>query len=94
LVLLTKTKRQLRTGVRLMNQVLVNLGLDKAKDKTFIGRIARGFDWLGYRLGGIDPQRVGIARQTWANHLDKLARLYEQAVSEEVVREYVRRLWV
>ena len=36
-----------------MNQVLGRLKLKKAPDKTFIGRIAKGFDWLGYRLGSM-----------------------------------------
>ncbi|MBU2705444.1 hypothetical protein KCM76_05605 [Zooshikella marina] len=42
-MLLTKTKRQLRTGVKLMNQVLSVLKMEKAPDKTFIGRITKGF---------------------------------------------------
>ncbi len=32
------------------NQVLASLGLEKHPDKDFIGRIERGFDFLGYRF--------------------------------------------
>lgn len=100
-VLLTHPKRQLRTGVRIMNQVLSTLKMEKAPDKTFIGRIVKGFDWLGYRLGLSaalcgEKACVGLAEKTWTNHRDRLLRLYEQGASEDVVKGYVKRwlVWV
>jgi hypothetical protein len=39
---------QLRGAVKLVNQTLRALSLEKHPDKTFIGRIERGFDFLGY----------------------------------------------
>ncbi|MEE8056947.1 MAG: hypothetical protein V3T17_03815 [Pseudomonadales bacterium] len=53
----------------------------KAADKTFIGRITKGFDWLGYRLGASAAQGVSLAQKTLSNHRDKLLRLYERAAS-------------
>ncbi|MCX4029628.1 reverse transcriptase/maturase family protein [Spartinivicinus marinus] len=92
-VLLTKTKRQLRTGVKLMNQVLSVLKMEKAPDKTFIGRITKGFNWLGYRLGPSAGLGVLLAEKTLTNHRDKQLRLYEQAASVEAVKMYIKRWW-
>jgi hypothetical protein len=41
---------KLRKAVKLVNEVLASLGLEKHPDKTFIGRIERGFDFLGYHF--------------------------------------------
>jgi len=59
----------------MVNQRLAALGLEKHPDKTFIGRIERGFDFLGYRfrLAGLT-----LAKQTIANLIEKASRLYEQ----------------
>jgi len=34
----------------IVNQTLNELKVEKHPDKTFIGRIAKGFDFLGYSL--------------------------------------------
>ncbi len=44
------------------NDTLAELGLEKHPDKTFIGRAAKGFDFLGDRLS---PTRLTVAKQTW-----------------------------
>ncbi|MGI0116762.1 reverse transcriptase domain-containing protein [Zooshikella sp. RANM57] len=93
-VVLTRTKRQLRKAVRLMNQVLNTLHMEKAPDKTFIGRIAKQFDFLGYRLGPSAGLGVLLAKNTLINHRDKCLRLYEQAAPVEVVEAYVKRWWI
>jgi hypothetical protein len=41
---------KLRKAVKLVNEVLASLGLEKHPDKTFIGRIERGFDFIGYHF--------------------------------------------
>ena len=50
-VILTKTRRQLPRAVKVMNETLEKLKLTKTPDKTFVGRISKHFDFLGYRLG-------------------------------------------
>jgi len=69
------TRWQLRGAAEMVNQRLAALGLEKHPDKTFIGRIERGFDFLGYRfrLAGLT-----LAKQTIANLIEKASRLYEQ----------------
>jgi RNA-directed DNA polymerase len=47
-VVLALTRWKLRRAIRIVNQTLNELKLGKHPDKTFIGRIERGFDFLGY----------------------------------------------
>ena len=44
------TRWKLRRAVRLVNEILGALRLEKHPDKTFIGRVERGFDFLGYHF--------------------------------------------
>ena len=76
LLVLAPSRWTLRRAVKAINEELSALNLEQHPDKTFIGYIARGFDFLGYRFGlnGL----VGLARQTIVNFETKLSRLYEQ----------------
>ena len=56
-------------------QTLNKLKVEKHPDKTFIGRIAKGFDFLGYSF---EPKGLSIAPKTLANFLERIAQLYEQ----------------
>ena len=68
------------------------LRLAKHPGKTFIGRIEKGFDFLGYHFS---PQGLTLARQTIENFLERAIRLYEQEPGEETapvrLGAYVRR---
>ena len=44
------TRRRLRGAVKTVNRVLGAVYLEKHPDKTFICRIERGFDFLGYHF--------------------------------------------
>lgn len=44
-------------------------------DKTFIGRIERGFDFLGYHFS---TEGLTVAQKTIANFIKKASQLYEQ----------------
>lgn len=46
--MLAPTRHKLRRAVKIINETLSSLGLEKHPDKTFIGRVERGFDFLGY----------------------------------------------
>jgi hypothetical protein len=52
---------KLRKAIKVVNQTLAELKVEKHPDKTFIGRIERGFDFLGYRFSSAG---LGIAPQT------------------------------
>ena len=76
LLVLAPSRWTLGRAVEAINEELSALNLEQHPDKTFIGYIVRGFDFLGYRFGlnGL----VGLARQTIVNFETKLSRLYEQ----------------
>ena len=57
-IVLTPTRWKLRRSVRIVNEVLTDLLLEKAPEKTFIGRVERGFDFLGFRLS---PEGITVA---------------------------------
>ena len=75
-----------------MNQGLGVLGLDKHPDKTLIGRIERGFDFLGYHFG---PDGLCVALKTVEKFVERAIRLYEQERAERdgsaALGMYVRR---
>jgi hypothetical protein len=68
-------------------QTLNELKLEKHPDKTFIGRIAKGFDFLGYSF---EPKGLSIAPKTLANFLDRMSQLYEQGADHRRIGQYVR----
>ncbi len=63
-------------------------------DKTFIGRIEKGFDFLGYHFG---TDGLSVARKTIEQFIARAIRLYEQEPEEACASArlglYVRR-WV
>ena len=87
-VILTKTRHQLRRVTKKMHQIMNRLKFKLALDKTYIGRIKRGFDFLGYRFShqGI----IGLAQKTITNFKERLSRLYESGASSQRVAQYVR----
>jgi len=92
ILVLAPTRWKLRRAVKIVNETLAELGLAKHPDKTFIGRAAKGFDFLGYRLS---PQGLSVAKQTWQRFAERATRLYEQeragARPPGALREYVHR---
>ena len=58
-LVLSPTRWKLRRAVSAVNQVLGALRLEKHPDKTFIGRIERGFDLTGLPLWPGGPHRRG-----------------------------------
>lgn len=65
----------LRKAIKRLNNIFNALRLDKHPDKTFIGRIEKGFDFLGYHF---NRSGLRLAAKTIANAAEKLHRLYEQ----------------
>ena len=63
-------------------------------DKTFIGRIEKGFDFLGYHFG---PDGLSVAQKTMEQFVARAIRLYEQEPGEALASArlglYVKR-WV
>ena len=74
-VVLAPTRWQLRAAVRQVQQTLTTLDLAVHPDKTFIGRVERGFDFLGYH---ITPHGLSVAEETLRRFVARVTRLYEQ----------------
>ena len=70
----TPTRWKLRAAIRAVNQVMARLRVAQHPDKTIIGRVARGFDFLGYRFSAAG---LAIARQTVERCAEHVSRLYE-----------------
>ncbi len=88
--MLATTRWKLRKAIKAVNEVLAELRVEKHPDKTFIGRIARGFDFLGYWFS---PLGLGVAKKTVDRMLDKVALLYEQGADEKRIESYLKRWW-
>jgi hypothetical protein len=86
-VALAPTRWKLPHAIKLVNETLNELKLGKHPDKTFIGRIERGFDFLGYHFS---PGGLNLAPQTIEQCKAPLARLYEQGADDILLRQYVR----
>ena len=75
-LVLAPSRWKLRRAITVINQILACLALAQHPDKTFIGRINRGFSFLGFRLE--EQGLAGLAPKTAANARLTLGRLYEQ----------------
>ena len=79
ILVLSPTRWKLRRAVRAVNELLGSLRLEKHPDKTFVGRIEKGFDYLGYHFS---PDGLRVAKATIEKCLMRAARLYEQEPGE------------
>lgn len=75
-VILATHRWHLRRQVKSLNQFLQAWGFEKHPEKTFIGRISAGFDWLGAWI--TDKGVEGVSPRALANHREKVRRLYER----------------
>jgi RNA-directed DNA polymerase len=73
--ILAPTRWKLRGAIKVLNQTFSELRLEKHPDKTFIGWIEKGFDFLGYHFnsGGLS-----LAGKTMEKFLSRAVRLNEQ----------------
>ncbi len=81
------TRWKLRSAVRIVNETLGLLKVEQHPDKTFIGRVDRGFDFLGYF---IKPGVLKVSRGTFERFTERISRLYEQGAVLERIEEYVK----
>ncbi len=89
-VVLTPTRWKLRRAIKAVNEVMGSLKVEQHPDKTVIGRIAKGFDFLGYWFS---PEGLGVAKKTVERMLEKVSRLYEQGADEVRIETYLLRWW-
>jgi RNA-directed DNA polymerase len=75
ILIMAPTRWKLRRGIAVLNQHLERLGLEQHPDKTSIGRIKKGFDFLGYHF---NSEGVSVALATLTRFVAQATRLYEQ----------------
>jgi RNA-directed DNA polymerase len=93
-IVLAKTRWHLRKAVRTVNQHFSQLKVAQAPDKTFIGRIQKGFDFLGYQFG---EEKLTVSTRTLHNHIRRLTQLYEQKKHQpnwKMLLDDYRQYWV
>jgi RNA-directed DNA polymerase len=92
ILILIPTRWKLRRAVQVLNQSLAEAKLEKHPDKTFIGRIEKDFDFLGYHF---NPEELSVTVVPWEKFAARWHRLYEQKRSHSERRgflgDYVRR---
>jgi RNA-directed DNA polymerase len=88
-VVLAPTHWKLRAAIRLVNETMAALKVQQHPDKTFVGRVSRGFDFLGYTFSTMGL--TGIARKTVAGCVERVNQLYEQGADSLRIGQYVRR---
>ena len=86
-VILAPTRWKLRAAIRLVNETLAELKLQQHPDKTFIGRVSRGFDFLGYLL---TPAGLEVAPRAVERCVERVSRLYERGAGLVRIGAYVR----
>jgi len=77
----------LRQVIRLTHKVLTQLKLTMHPDKTFLGRIKKGFDFLGVHFSDTPK----ISKTSQENHRVKLARRYAQGARVACIGAYKAR---
>ena len=75
ILVLAPTRWTLRKAVKVVNQVFATLHIRKHPEKTFIGRVEKGFDFLGYHFC---PGRLTVAAKTLEHFVARVRQLYEQ----------------
>jgi RNA-directed DNA polymerase len=88
-VILTKTRSMLSRLVKKMHVIMHQLQFKLALDKTYIGKISKGFDFLGYHFNAAGM--VDVAEKTMQKFIERLLVLYKQRDATSRIEQYVRR---
>ena len=87
IIILAKTRWMLRKAIKLMYNILHDLGQRvHRKKKIFIGRTERGFDLFGYHF---TPRNFFPSTESFCRMLTRASRLYKRGASEARLWRYV-----
>ena len=93
-VVLAPSRGPLRGAIKQANQVLESLKVEKHPDKTFIGRVAHGFEFMGYRFDSESGRTgVDICAQSWHNHFKRMETLESEGADAERLAKYQHFWW-
>jgi RNA-directed DNA polymerase len=90
-VLLAKSRWQLRRAIAALHAVLRPLHLRLHRVKRFIGRTSTGFDFLGYQLH--PGRKLRPSKESLRRLRTRARRLYEREGDVFRLRQYVQRWW-
>ena len=92
-IIFTKSRFQLRRMLSSLYKVLTDLKLSLAYDKTYIGKISNGSEFLGFAKY---PGGISLSKNTLCRMFQKLVWLYEHQAPKERLRIYLTRwqTWV
>ena len=77
-----------RAAVRIVNETLAELNVEQHPDKTFIGRVERGFDFLGSVM---KPAGLEMAPRAIEHCVERVPRLDEQGADLIRIGAYLKR---
>ena len=83
----TKTRHKLKKVIRDVYPILNQLKLTLADDKTWIGRVAKGFDYLGYRIA---ENELTVAQRSFQRMTARLHQRLAQGESTTRLVSYVK----
>ena len=70
-IVLSTSRWKLRKAIKTVNKHFEKLKLKQHPDKTTIGRIKAGFDFLGYQFG---KDKITVSKRTLHNHICRLTQ--------------------
>ena len=90
-VIMAQKRHQLRRAIKCVHEVLGLLGLRLHGSKRLIGKLSKGFDFLGYRV--VPGRRLRSSAESKRRFAEKFRRLYEQGASNIRLWRYVQGGW-
>jgi len=91
IILLAKSRWQLRRAIAELHACLRPLHLRLHPEKRFIGKLSRGFDFLGYQLH--PGRKLRPSPESFRRLRERARRLYEREADVNRLRQYVTRWW-
>ncbi len=89
IIILAKTRWHLRAAIRSLNEAIASVGLCLHQEKRFVGRINKGFDFLGYQVH--PSRRLRPSAESLRRLVVRAGRLYEQGADIGRLRQYITR---
>jgi len=89
-LIFARTRWHLRKAVKHLNHALASFGFEQHPDKTFIGPVDKGFDWMGFWF--TREGCTAVAPRALANHARQYRRLYEQTRRYRSAAETITRV--
>ena len=88
-IIFSNSRKEHKAAIKSGYKILDNLGLNISIEKTSMGRIEKGFSFLGMNFK--PQQNLSLSKATLTRYKNRFSRLYEQNKSDSKVESYVTR---